>query len=41
LAKYLGVKVVEAEPGPNPKDNYGHPAGEMGYTVKYPDGYVS
>jgi hypothetical protein len=41
LDKYIGVKIIEAELGENPKETNGHPAGEMGYKVRYPDGYVS
>ncbi|OPX89586.1 MAG: hypothetical protein A4E53_01469 [Pelotomaculum sp. PtaB.Bin104] len=41
MDKYIGVKVIEAEPAPSEKEVNGHHIGEMGYRVKYPDGYVS
>jgi len=41
MDKYIGTKIIEAEPATCPKEVNGHPVGEMGYKVKYPDGYVS
>lgn len=38
---YIGVKIIEAEPCPAWKDMGEHKAGDPGYKVRYPDGYVS
>jgi hypothetical protein len=38
---YVSVKLVKAKIGPNPKDNHGHPMGEVGYVVIHEDGHES
>ncbi len=39
--KYIGIKIIEAEPGSAPKDMGTHKAGEDGYLVTHEDGYES
>lgn len=41
MSKYIGCKCVEAEPCKAWKEMGAHKAGENGYKVTYPDGYVS
>lgn len=41
MQKYIGCKMVEAEPCKLWEDRGEHKAGEDGYKVTYPDGYVS
>lgn len=41
MGKYVGCKLVEAEPCKAWKDAGGHKIGDDGYKVTYPDGYVS
>lgn len=41
MDKYIGVKIVSAEPAKSDKDYGNHEAGEDGYRVVYRDGYVS
>ena len=41
MQKYIGTKIVEAEPCKAWKDTKLHKAGEDGYKVRYPDGYES
>ena len=41
MQKYIGCKMVEAEPCKAWKDMGTHKVGEDGYKVTYPDGYVS
>ena len=41
MKKYIGVKVVSAEPAKATKDYGTHKAGEDGYKVIYKDGYES
>ena len=41
MQKYIGTKIIEAEPCKAWKDTKLHKAGEDGYTVRYPDGYES
>lgn len=41
MQKYIGCKVIEAEPCKAWKDMGEHKIGEEGYKVTYPDGYVS
>jgi len=41
MSKYVGCKMVEAEPCKAWKDMGAHKVGEDGYKVTYPDGYVS
>ena len=41
MGKYVGTKVIEAEPCKAWKDAGNHKVGEEGYKVIYKDGYVS
>ena len=41
MKKYIGTKIIEAEPCKAWKDTKLHKAGEDGYKVRYPDGYES
>ena len=41
MRKYIGTKIIEAEPCKAWKDTKLHKAGEDGYKVRYPDGYES
>ena len=41
MQKYIGTKIIEAEPCKAWKDAKLHKAGEDGYKVRYPDGYES
>lgn len=41
MDKYIGTKMIEAEPCPAWKDAGGHKTGDPGYRVRYPDGYES
>lgn len=41
MEKYIGTKLIEAEPCKAWKDAGGHKAGEDGYKVRYADGYES
>ena len=41
MEKYLGVKIIEAEPANYPKDDQGNKKGDVGYKVKYKSGYTS
>ena len=41
MSKYIGCKCVEAEPCKAWEEMGAHKAGENGYKVTYPDGYVS
>lgn len=41
MDKYIGTKMVEAEPCAAWKDAGGHKAGDPGYRVRYEDGYES
>ena len=41
MERYIGTKLIEAEPCPAWKDAGAHKAGEEGYKVRYPDGYES
>ena len=41
MQKYIGTKIIEAEPCKAWKDTKLHKAGEDGYKVRYPDGYES
>ena len=41
MQKYIGTKIIEAEPCKAWKDTKLHKAGEEGYKVRYPDGYES
>ncbi len=41
MRKYIGTKLVEAEPCAAWKDTGGHKIGDPGYKVRYPDGYES
>lgn len=41
MQKYIGTKLVEAEPCGAWKDFGKHKAGDSGYKVRYPDGYES
>lgn len=41
MRKYIGTKIVEAEPCPAWKDTERHKTGEPGYKVRYADGYES
>lgn len=41
MQKFLGVKLVEAEPSPAWKSMGKHKAGDPGYKVRYADGYES
>ena len=41
MDKYIGTKIIEAEPCKAWKDTKLHKAGEDGYKVRYPDGYES
>ena len=39
MNKYIGTKLIEAEPCPAWKDFGKHKTGDPGYKVLYPDGY--
>ncbi len=41
LQKYVGCKVIAAEPCRAWKDAGDHKVGDEGYKVVYPDGYIS
>ena len=41
MQKYIGCKVIEAEPCKAWKDAGEHKVGDEGYKLVYPDGYVS
>lgn len=41
IKNYISVKMVKAEPCKAWKDFKGHLAGDAGYKIYYPDGYVS
>lgn len=41
MQKYIGTKIIEAEPCKAWKDTKLHKAGEDGYKARYPDGYES
>ena len=41
MRKYIGTKLIEAEPCKAWKDMQDHKAGEDGYKVRYADGYES
>ena len=41
MQKYIGTKIIEAEPCKAWKDTKLHKADEDGYKVRYPDGYES
>ena len=41
MDKYIGTKLIEAEPAKAWKDTDSHWAGEDGYRVRYADGYES
>ena len=41
MKKFIGTKLVEAEPCPAWKDAGGHKIGDSGYKVRYSDGYES
>ena len=41
MQKYIGTKIIEAEPCKAWKGTKLHKAGEDGYKVRYPDGYES
>lgn len=41
MKKYIGVKIIEAEPALSPTAMGDHPEGAEGYKVKYEDGYIS
>lgn len=41
MEKYIGAKLIEAEPCPAWKDAGGHKKGDAGYRVRYSDGYES
>ena len=41
MQKYIGTKIIEAEPCKAWKDTKLHKAGEDGYKVRYADGYES
>ena len=41
MQKYIGTKIIEAEPCKAWKDTKLHKAGEEGYKARYPDGYES
>ena len=41
MQKYIGTKIIEAEPCKAWKDTKLHKAGEDGYKVRYTDGYES
>lgn len=41
MKKYIGTKLVEAEPCEAWKDTGDHKIGDPGYKVRYPDGYES
>ncbi len=41
MNKYIGTKIIHAEPGPAPEQSGVYPKGSPGYTVKYEDGYLS
>ena len=41
MAKFIGCKIIEAEPCKAWKDMGEHKTGDDGYKVTYPDGYVS
>lgn len=41
MEKYIGTKMIEAEPCPAWKDAGGHKIGDPGYRVRYKDGYES
>ena len=38
---YVGVKHIQASPGPAPKQIGEHEKGTPGYVIYYPDGYTS
>ena len=39
--KYIGTKIIDAEPGLAPTQMGDYPEGSEGYKVTYPDGYIS
>lgn len=41
MERYIGTKLIEAEPCPAWKDAGGHKTGDPGYRVRYSDGYES
>ena len=41
MKKYIGVKIIQAEPAKSTKHAGNHKPGEDGYKVVYPDGYES
>lgn len=41
MKSYIGTKIIQAIPGPAPRDMGEHKEGDEGYVVKYPDGYES
>jgi len=41
MKKYLGVKIVDAEPCESWAESGGHPIGTGGYKVRYKDNYTS
>lgn len=41
MKQYIGTKLIEAEPCPAWKDFGKHKTGDIGYKVRYPDGYGS
>lgn len=41
MQKYIGTKIIEAEPCPAWKDSGNSKAGDPGYKVRYADGYES
>ena len=41
MQKFIGAKLIEAEPCPAWKDFGKHKTGDIGYKVRYPDGYES
>ncbi|MDE3023706.1 MAG: DUF2829 domain-containing protein [Pseudomonadota bacterium] len=41
MKKYIGTKLIQAEPALSTKESGIHPIGSQGYKVIYPDGYAS
>jgi hypothetical protein len=41
MKKYIGLKIIQAEPQKAPEQRGEYPKGSEGYKVMYPDGYVS
>jgi len=41
MEKFIGVKIIEAEPQDCPKDTHFSKKGDPGYKVQYEDGYIS